>query len=243
MSNKYRLEGEARSFSLGGIGRLLSNLFVIVLAIYIVLQIDGWNKTKEVESQRNTSLNQHIELAKSEKEAIESSYSKNSSQLLLFHYLMETANRQVGSDTLRMAMKELLNTHDYSSTLNISTNLNPLLSNQINQNLSQATLLSKTIRDAQATQRRLIEEKIETFLLRKQVLSLIEPYEDLEEVNISELQVDRIIRVLLNDREFIDLIYLRISQLQSILTASEELKMSLMMLTDNLSIELNKSRD
>lgn len=243
MSNKYRLEGEARSFSLGGIGRLLSDLVVIVLAIYIVLQIDEWNKTKEVESQRKTSLNQHIELAKSEKEAIESSYSKNSSQLLLFHYLMETANRQVGSDTLRMAMKELLNTYDYSSTLNISTNLNPLLSNQINQNLSQATLLSKTIEDAQAIQRRLIEEKIDTFLLRKQVLSLIEPYEDLEEVNISELQVDRIIRVLLNDREFIDLIYLRISRLKSILTASEELKMSLMMLTDNLSRELNKSRD
>ena len=243
MSNKYRLEGEARSLSLGGIGRVLTNLVVIVAAIYIVLQIDSWNKTKEAEITRSKEFNELIRLTESDRNSLGSFQTLGNHQMMLFELLMETANRQVASDTLRMAIKQLLKTDDHISSLQSSVNLKTSLSDKSKQNLAQVGHQTLQLSQSLDIQQRLIEDKLETFLLRKQVLSLIEPFEDLEEVSISEVQVDRIIRVLLNDREFIDLIYLRISRLQIVMKTSEALNTSLMVLRDNLRIELNKTQD
>ena len=52
-------------------------------------------------------------------------------------------------------------------------------------------------------------KQIQSYLIGKKVFSLLEPYADVKGIDISQFQKSRIIRVLLNDRTFIDLVYLR----------------------------------
>lgn len=247
MSNKYRLEGEPRKISLGGVGKIFVELIVIIAGIYLAFAIENYGERKKSEALEIKYLQELLEEAKANRDELKADQDYRREQRELFSLLLESANRQVGTDTLRRATKELLVNRLFSPTdavyqdLVSSGNLRLIQSDTIRKTIITYKQRLARAPVTEAVEERLIEEKIEPYLLRKQVLSLIEPLTEIDQINISEQQVDRIIRVLLNDREFIDLVYLRYSRLDDVIYFETPLQWALRDLIALLEKEI-KSR-
>ncbi len=243
MSNKYKLEGETRSLSLGGIGKIIIQLIVIVAGIHLALTIQNWNEEKQTEILELDLLDELNKDIRSNTSELSDHQKTTNEQLLSFGYLLETANRRIGEDTLRSALKKILEPKLYiasnviSESLISSGEIRTIKSVDIIESLGQYINSLNKLEIVQETCSKLIEEQFEPYLVRKQVLSLIEPYDDLDEIAISEQQVDRIIRVVINDREFIDLVYLAYNRNKRLSDAYEELKQSSMKLMTQLQVE------
>jgi len=246
MSNKYRLEGEPRKFSLKGLGRVIVELLVIVIGIYLAFALEEYGQRRNERELEVKYLKELLAEAKANQAELKADQDTRREQLKLFGYLLETPNRQVGNDTLRSAVRELLVNRLFSPTdavyqdLVSSGNLRLIQSDSIRkliisykQRLARAPI-------TEAIEQRLIEDKLEPYLLNKQVLSLIEPLNEIDQVNISEQQVDRIIRILLNDREFIDLVYLRYSRLDDVIYFENPLQWALRDLIKLIEAEVKR---
>lgn len=246
MSNKYRLEGESRRFSFNGLGKVIVELLVIVIGIYLAFALEKYGEKKADNALELKYLNQLLAEAKSNQEELKADQDARREQRELFGYLLENSNRQIGSDTLRIATKQLLINRLFSPTdavyqdLVSSGNLRLIQSDSIRKTIITYKQRLSRAPVTEAVEERLIEDKIEPYFLEKQVLSLLEPLSEVDQIDISEQQIDRIIRVLLNDREFIDLVYLRYSRLADVIYFETPLQWSLRDLINLLEKEIDK---
>ncbi|WP_305983139.1 hypothetical protein [Roseivirga thermotolerans] len=244
MANKYRLEGEAPRFSFRGMGKIVVELLIIVVGIYLAFALDKYGERKEQKALEKKYLQELMEEAMTNLEELRADQQTRKHQLVLFGKLLETANRQVAEDTLRMAIKELLINRIFSPSdvvyqdLTSSGNLRLIESDTIRKTIIRYKGRLARAPITENVERRLIEDKLEPYLLQKQVLSLLEPMEDMDEINISEQQVDRIIRVLLNDRQFLDLVYLRYNRLKHTIYFENPVQRSLEILISLLKEEI-----
>ncbi|PIQ49068.1 MAG: hypothetical protein COW03_07100 [Cytophagales bacterium CG12_big_fil_rev_8_21_14_0_65_40_12] len=153
-------------------------------------------------------------------QALNSIKAIKTAQIGFLNKLMATGIRIVDSDTLALAIPHLLASNGF--------NLAEIGSLGI-QSLSQSSNNLKASFDyywqSEVSDENFVLNELEPYLVNKQVLSLLEPYDDSEFIDISDQQINRIIRLLLNDRSFVDLVYLRIQRLtesQNRLMALEE---------------------
>lgn len=246
MSNKYKLEGESRRFSFSGLGKVIVELLVIVIGIYLAFALEKYGEKKADNALELKYLNQLLAEAKSNQEELKADQDARREQRELFGYLLENSNRQIGSDTLRIATKQLLINRLFSPTdavyqdLVSSGNLRLIQSDSIRKTIITYKQRLSRAPVTEAVEERLIEDKIEPYFLEKQVLSLLEPLSEVDQIDVSEQQIDRIIRVLLNDREFIDLVYLRYSRLADVIYFETPLQWSLRDLINLLEKEIDK---
>lgn len=246
MANKYKFRGEPRNFSLKGIGKIFIELLVIVAGIYLAFELEKYGEKQDNRELELKYLGELLEEAKANQVELTLDQEKRRIQRELFGYLLETTVRQVGADTVREAVRELIVNRLFSPTdavyqdLVSSGNLKLIQSDTIRktiitykQRLSRAPI-------TEAVEERLIEEKIEAYLLDKQVLLLLQPFVELDQINIPDEQVDRVIRVLLKDREFVDLVYLRYSRLDDVIYFENPLEWTLTTLINLLDEEIKR---
>ena len=212
---RYSLDGGERKRSPLRFLRIFLEIPIIVFSIYIAFLVDEWDKSKTMAITEKKYLRELLEEVKMNRDELRADQDERRKQIALLEAMLENSIRQVDQDTLRMAMNELLNLRIYSPTnavyedLISSGNLNLLSSDSLRSELIEYRgRLSRTPLTEQSDLD-VIEKQIQPYLIQKQVFSLLEPYADVKGIAISQDQKDRIIRVLLNDRTFIDLVYLR----------------------------------
>lgn len=204
-----------------------------MLSIYIAFLVDEWGKEKAATVKEIDYLEQLFEETKINANELKSDQDTRRRQLILLDKMLETSIRRVSPDTLRMAMNELLNLRIYSPTdavyqdLVSSGNLALISSDSIRHQMLEYRQKLARAPVAEQSDIDLIENQIEPYLVSKQVLSLLEPHDDLPSISISEQQKDRIIRVLLNDRTFIDLVYLRRHRIRQVIWFETPMEWSL----------------
>ena len=244
MSNKYKLEGESRGISIGGIGRFFSFVLILFIGIFSVYSIQNWKAEKENQKQESMYLDQLLKEGQSNYEGLTDDLILRNERLSLMKFLMENQNRSVGTDTLRMAIRQLmvndlfLSNENLFQYLSTTGDLNFINSLEIRSKISELTNSVKEISWKQTVEQRLIEEKIETYLIDEGVISLLETLSNSDQINTSQQQVDRIIRVLLNDRKFVDLVYLRYSRLNDVINSEMALASNLRQLMELLNFEI-----
>lgn len=233
MSNKYKLEGEPRRISLRGLGKVFLELIIIVIGIYLAFALEEYGQKKKERQLEIKYLKELLSEARANQTELNADQDARRKQRALFGELLDAVNRQVGDDTLRSAVRELTVNRLFSPTdavyqdLVSSGNLKLIQSDTIRKTIISYKQRLARAPVTEAVEERLIEEKIGPYLLQRKVLSLIEPLTDVDQISISDQQIDRIIRVLLNDREFIDLVYLRYSRLDDVIYFETPLQWSL----------------
>lgn len=193
---------------------------MIVLSIYIAFLVDEWDKKKTEKSLEGKYLRELLEETKINERELTADQDARRRQIALMDKLLDASNRVVDPDTLLAAIDGMVETRIYSPTdavyqdLVSSGNLRLMTSDSLRRSilLYRRYLARKDITETSDVD--LVQNHIEPYLVGKQVLSLLEPYDDLAAINISAQQKSRIIRVLLNDRTFIDLVYLRRSRVR-----------------------------
>jgi hypothetical protein len=241
--SRYSLQGGRRKNRFGFL-RVLLEIPVIVFSIYIAFVVDEWSKEKAANQQEKVYLQELYEETKINALELKADQDERRKQLIFLDKLLENSLRRVAPDTLRMAIDQLLTVRIYSPTdavyqdLVSSGNLNLIKSDslrhemlQYRRKLSRAPITEQSDVD-------LIESQIEPYLVSKQVLSLLEPHDDLPSIAISDQQKDRIIRQLLNDRTFIDLVYLRRHRIRQVIWFETPMEWSLRDMTALLEAEI-----
>ena len=164
-----------------------------------------------------------MEEAKINQRELKADQDAREEQVIYMKALLGASNRQVSADTLRRAVGVLAMARLYSPTdavyqdLVSSGNLGIIKSDSVKNVLLNYRRALSRVPQTESSDVQTITDKIEPYLIDKRVLSLLEVHDDLDEIQISNQQIDRIIRVLLNDRTFIDLVYLRISRVQDVI--------------------------
>lgn len=240
---RYSLNGD-RKRSRFGILRIFLEIPIIVFSIYIAFVVDEWSKERNELGQEISYLQQLFEETKINAEELRADQDARRQQVMLLDKLLETAVRRVDPDTIRMAIDQLLSVRVYSPTdvvyedLVSSGNLRLITSDSLRHEMLQYR--QKLVRAPVAEQSDidLIENRIEPYLIDKQVLSLLEMHYDSPSINISDQQKDRIIRVLLNDRGFIDLVYLRRHRIRQVIWFETPMEWSLRNMGDFIEKEL-----
>ena len=226
MANRYSLgRDRRRSKPLASIFRVLIELIVIVLGIYIALRVDRWNDVKEQEILKTKLLKELRAEALANLEELNTDQKDRRNQIQLFEKLITAAYRPVADDTIRMAMDELLRHKFYSGTnaafdnIVASGKLRLIADDSTRSKLFELKRFESKTPLIEATDITLINEQIEPYLTRRQVLYLLELRlaDNSPESTVSVKQSARIIRTLLKDRIFIDLIYLRLSKVKQTL--------------------------
>lgn len=196
-----------------GFLRIFLEIPIIVFSIYLTFLLIERNQAKTEAISEKKYLQELLEEVKMNRERLSVDLDKKRNQVVFLEKMLETSMRRVDADTLRLAMKELLNVHLYTPTgavyqdLISSGRLSLITSDtlrhemvQYHGNLSRVPFAAQS--DPEVKQ-------VQSYLIGKKVFSLLEPYADVKGIDISQIQKNRIIRVLLNDRAFIDLVYLR----------------------------------
>ena len=196
-----------------GFFRIFLEIPIIAFSIYLAFLLSERNQAKTEAISEKKYLQELLEEVKINRERLSVDLDKKRSQVVLLEKMLETSMRRVDADTLRLAMKELLNVHLYTPTdavyqdLVSSGNLSLITSDTLRHEVMQYH--RKLSRIPFAGQSDPEVKQIQSYLIGKKVFSLLEPYADVKGIAISQIQKNRIIRVLLNDRTFIDLVYLR----------------------------------
>lgn len=213
--------GEKRRRRPLGLLRVFIEIPVIALSILLAFLLDNWGEDTKQKELEQKYLIELLAEANINKEELDEDQNTRKQQVELLNKIIETGIRTVDADTLRMAVKELLIHRFYSPTdavyqdLTSSGKLSIISNDNIRHQLFEYRRYMSKAPIAEASDRQLIEAHIEPYLVNRQVLSLLEPYENIDAINISDVQINRIIRQLLNDRAFIDLTYLRINRIQT----------------------------
>lgn len=196
-----------------GFLRIFLEIPIIAFSIYLAFLLSERNQAKTEAISEKKHLQELLEEVKINLERLSVDLDKKRSQVVLLEKMLETSMRRVDADTLRLAMKALLNVHLYSPTeavyqdLVASGRLSLITSDTLRHEM--AKYHRKLSRIPFAAQSDPEVKQIQSYLIGKKVFSLLEPYADVKGIGISQIQKNRIIRVLLNDRTFIDLVYLR----------------------------------
>lgn len=196
-----------------GFFRIFLEIPIIAFSIYLVFSLSERNQAKTEAISEKKYLQELLEEVKINRERLSVDLDKKRSQVVLLEKMLETSMRRVDADTLRLAMKALLNVPLYSPTgavyqdLVSSGKLSLITSDTLRQEMAQYH--GKLSRMPLAGKSDPEVKQIQSYLIGKKVFSLLEPYADVKGIDISQTQKNRIIRVLLNDRTFIDLVYLR----------------------------------
>ncbi|MGW8123708.1 hypothetical protein ACV07N_13710 [Roseivirga echinicomitans] len=197
--------------SFGGF-TLILQIPVIALSILLAFWLNDYRK-----AYFNTGEDSppHVLLAsqiKSQQKTISEVRSTKEFQIELIKKLIQTGVRTVDNDSLHWAVNQLLAQESFHPTVNISDAFENEM-NEMSIGLMKLSSVTAIYLRNEESDRQLIEIQIEPYLVKEKVISLLEPYQNSAAINISEQQTSRIIRQLLNDRSFIDLVYLRIHRL------------------------------
>ena len=225
---------------------MILELIIIVIGIYIAFQLENGREDKKVEALEKKYLEQLLEEAKINQNELKADQDARRLQIQFLRKLLDTPNRQVDADTLRAAMDYLLMVRIFSITdavyedLVSSGNLGIIESDTIKSVLLNYRRALSRVPVTEQSDIKLIEDHLEPYLINKQVLSLLEPHENLDEIEISEQQINRIIRVLTNDRTFIDLVYLRSHKIRDVIYFENPIQWRLNEMISLLNEELSK---
>lgn len=195
--------------------RILLEIPIIVFSIYIAFVVDEWDRGKTEAVSEKKYLEELLLEVKINADELAADQDERRRQLIFLDKMLETGIRTVDPDTLRRAMDELLTVRIYSPTdavyqdLVSSGNLRLMTSDSLRYKIYQYRRMLSRVPVTEQSDIDLIANQIEPYLVNKKVLSLLEPHDNVKGIDISDQQKDRIIRVLLNDRTFVDLVYLR----------------------------------
>ena len=167
-------------------------------------------------------------------------------QVVLLEALIAAAANNVSDDTIRLAIDELLQQDFYSPTssaymnLIASGDLNITVPDSIRALLSNINPLQAKTLLMDAADANFIAEQLEPYLTKRQVIYLLElkTSNNRADLTIANQQTGRIIKSLLQDRTFIDLIYLRMNRINETIEASTLILTQLERLTNELAFEL-----
>lgn len=217
---------------------------MIIIGILIALSINNWNKERVVV----LSKAKHIESLQAEAtdniRATSSTVRERERQVMLMEKLIATASRTVDDDTVRLAIDELLRQNLFAITssaydnLSASGNLGYIESDSILKlfrGIKQLQSEARTIQDRDAS---FITNQLEPYLTKRQVIYLLEiqTSDNRADLTISNQQTGRILKTLLQDRTFIDLIYLRMNRIKETLEATDAIRQELAQLVRELEL-------
>lgn len=229
--------------------RLLLELAVIVIGIYLAFQLENNREANNKTKLERSYLEQLLEEVAINEGELFADQDARKNQVLYLKKLLETPIRQVDADTIRKAMDLLLMIRLYSPTdavyqdLVSSGNLGIIKSDAIKNVLMKYRRGLSRVPSTENRDLKLVTDQLEPYLIEKQLLSFIEPHDDLDEINISVEQKDRMIRQLLRDRKFIDLVYLRVNAVQDVIFFENPMQWHLEAMRNLLSEELGLSDD
>ncbi len=247
MANRYSLSNDRRQNPFGSIIRVLLELIIIVIGIYIAFQLENNREAKNKEALERSYLEQLLEEVKINESELRADQDSRKSQVIYLQKILETPLRQVDADTLRRAVDLLLMVRLYSPTdavyqdLVSSGNLGIIKSNDFKRVLMNYRRALSRVPSTENRDVNLIANQLEPYFLEKELLSFLEPHEDVEAIDISNDQKDRMIRQLLRERKFIDLVYLRIHTIQDVIFFENPMQWHLEGMKNLLKIELGLS--
>jgi len=249
VANKYRLGGERRSGNpLGSILRIFLEIIVIVVGIGIAVTVQNWNDTKKEQLLKLKSLQELRTEASINLQELNADQADRKVQVELFQKMIAAASERVADDTLRMAMDELLKHRFYSGAnaafdnMVASGNLRLITSDSTRAKLFELKQFESKAPLVESNDVQLISNQIEPYLTRRQVLYLLEVQiaDNSPQTSVSTEQSARIIRTLLEDRTFIDLIYLRLSRVQQTIYLENPLASKLRDIITQLDYEIDR---
>ncbi|MBO3697655.1 hypothetical protein [Roseivirga sp. E12] len=224
--------------------RVLLEMIIIVIGIYIAFQLENNREAKNKAALEQSYLEQLLEEVAINEGELLADQDARKEQVMYLRKLLETPLRQVDPDTIRRAMDVLLMIRLYSPTdavyqdLVSSGNLGIIKSDAFKRVLMNYRRALSRVPSTEDRDVRLISDQLEPYLIDKQLLSFLEPHTDLDEINISNDQKDRMIRQLLRDRKFIDLVYLRVNTVQDVIFFENPMQWHLLAMKNLLRKEL-----
>lgn len=249
MPNRYSLSNDRRKSPLGSILKIVVELFVIVIGIYLAFQLENNRESKNRADLERNYLEQLLEEVAINEGELFADQEARKSQVIYLKKLLETPVRQVDVDTIRRAVDLLLMLRLYSPTdavyqdLVSSGNLGIIKSNAFKRVLMNYRRGLSRVPSTENRDLKLITDQLEPYLMEKQLLSFLEPHDDMDEISISNEQKDRMIRQLLRDRKFIDLVYLRVNTVQDVIFFENPMQWQLEAMRNLLTKELGLSED
>ena len=249
MPNRYSLSSDRRRSPIGSVLKIIVELFVIIIGIYLAFQLENNREAKKLAALERTYLEQLMEEVAINEGELFADQESRKKQVIYLKKLLETPIRQVDPDTLREAVDLLFMIRLYSPTdavyqdLVSSGNLGLIKSDAIKRVLMNYRRSLSRVPSTENRDVKLVSEQLEPYLLDKQLLSFLEPHDDLDEIDISNDQKDRMIRQLLRDRKFIDLVYLRVNTVKDVIFFENPMQWQLEAMRKLLVTELGLSEE
>lgn len=220
MANRYKLEGESKPISFGGIGSFISKLIIVVVGIFIALELSNYKTEQKEKLLVNDYLTELKDAAESHFETLASTQNDRDSQIESLQIILQSTNRQVSTDTLYRALEQLFITSSPSpvSLLNTisSAELQLIKNREIKHQIQEYKKYLSLYTRAVQSDKQLVEQIIEPYFIDKQLLSWLQPIRKMPTSQASQRQLDQAMRNLSRDRSFLDMVYLRINKLKDI---------------------------
>lgn len=242
---RYSLNGDRRKSRFGFL-RILLEIPIIVLSIYIAFVVDEYGKRKNDREIEKKYLQELLVEAKFNRDELMADQDARRRQVDYLNKLLAASNRAVDPDTLRDAINELMMIRLFSPTeavyedLVSSGNLRLIQSDSLRRTILEFRQRLTRVPLTEQQDLQLIQNQIEPYLINRQVISLLEAYGESEHVAISEQQADRIIHSLLNDRAFTDLVYLRLNRVRDVIYFENPMQWRLREMVSLLEGELKR---
>jgi len=244
--NRYSLSNERGRSPLGAILKVIFQFIGIIIGILIAFQIQNWNSERDAMMSKVQHLQALQADAQENFKRIDDIEGNRERQVVLLEALIAAAANNVSDDTIRLAIDELLQQDFYSPTssaymnLIASGDLNITVPDSIRAILSNINQLQAKTLLMDAADANFIAEQLEPYLTKRQVIYLLElkTSNNRTDLTIANQQTGRIIKSLLQDRTFIDLIYLRMNRINETIEASTLILTQLERLTNELAFEL-----
>lgn len=220
-----------------------------MIGIYIAFQLENNREAKNKTALEHSYLEQLLEEVAINEGELLADQDARKDQVVLLKKILETPLRQVDADTLRAAVDVLLMIRLYSPTdavyqdLISSGNLGIIKSDAFKRILMNYRRALSRVPSTENRDVKLISDQLEPYLIEKELLSFLEPHDDMDEISISNDQKDRMIRQLLRDRKFIDLVYLRINTIQDVIFFENPMQWHLQAMRNLLRRELGLPSD
>ena len=246
MVNRYSLSNERGRSPLGAILKVIFQFIGIIIGILIAFQIQNWNSERDAMMSKVQHLQALQADAQENFKRIDDIEGNRERQVVLLEALIAAAANNVSDDTIRLAIDELLQQDFYSPTssaymnLIASGDLNITVPDSIRAILSNINQLQAKTLLMDAADANFIAEQLEPYLTKRQIIYLLElkTSNNRADLTIANQQTGRIIKSLLQDRTFIDLIYLRMNRINETIEASTLILTQLERLTNELAFEL-----
>lgn len=242
MANKYSLSNDRRSTPLGSILRVIILLLVITGGIYIAFNLENRGGKEKISALRTQYLQDIRSEMVDNLKTIGQEQKVRERQVLFFEKLIAAASRIVSDDTIRLAIDELLQQRFQPPTMVTYDNmvaagkLSLIASDSLRARLVSLKQLESKAPTIESGDAQMISNQLEPYLSKRQVIYLLEikTSDRRQNLTVSKEQTGRVIRTLLQDRTFIDLIYLRMNRVKSTVDFSNSTQSQLEEVTDYL---------